>query len=256
MSDLPLEFSWRTDVGRVRAHNEDAVVVDPEAGIVVVADGIGGASAGEVASQLATETISNRLREWIQPPIDTAGALYFVERAVDEANRVIWEAARNSVACVGMGTTVVVGLSRPEWMAFGYVGDSRIYRLREGVFDQLTHDHSLIQEVVDQGFFPSLRDAQRYGINENVLTRGLGTASSVEVDLGESDLLPGDVYMFCSDGLTGMVPDDSIRRVLLDRTKKVDELTETLIELACDSGGFDNITVAVMRVMADERRGR
>lgn len=243
-----LEFSWETDTGRLRSGNEDAVGVYPDSRLVVVADGIGGASAGEVASRLAVETVNDRFHDGSRLPADSEEALQRVEDAVSAANLAIWESAQASRRYAGMGTTVVVGYVFANRLVFAHVGDSRLYRLRDGKLYQLTRDHSLIQDVVDQGFFPTLAEARSYGINENILTRGLGTVNSVQVDLGEDDIRPGDIYLFCTDGLTGMVTDMGIRRVLLTLTEDLDLVSRSLIELACDGGGLDNITVALMRV--------
>ena len=243
-----LEFAARTDKGLFRTGNEDAVGVFPSSGLVVIADGIGGASAGEVASSLAVQTVSEYFHGAITLPMDKEAAKLQAEEAVRVANLAIWETSHATPEYAGMGTTLVVGYAREDWLVFAHVGDSRLYRLRDGDLLQLTRDHSLIQEVVDQGFFPTLEHAQRYGINENILTRGLGTADVVAVDSGEDELRPGDLYLFCTDGLSGMVTEGGIRRVLLGVNNDLDRMSKALIKLACDGGGLDNITVALMRV--------
>jgi protein phosphatase len=247
MRNHRLEFSWRTDTGRVRLRNEDAVSVYPDTGLVIVADGIGGAKAGEVASRLAIQTVNERFHNARPLPADKVEALRRASEAVEAANRVICDTAQTMPRYAGMGTTVVVGYAGLDCLVFAHVGDSRLYRLRGDDLVQLTRDHSLIQEVVDQGFFPTLEDAQRYGIGENILTRGLGTANPVVVDSGDSDLRPGDLYLFCTDGLTGMVTDDGIRGILR-AGGDLDGLSRALVDLACEGGGLDNITVALMRV--------
>lgn len=249
MSQCRLEYAWRTDKGKVRGRNEDAVSVFPDIGLVIVADGIGGASAGEVASRLATHTIGERFRG--QPTHPSGGrkvALNLAKEAVAEANRTIWESAQRSSRYTGMGTTVVMGYVGPGWLVYAHVGDSRLYRLRDGELLQLTRDHSLLQEVVDQGFFPSMEDALRYGINGHILTRGLGNVSPVKVDAGNVDLLPGDLFLFCTDGLTGMLTDDGLRRALLRREKSLENLAVSLVALANEGGGLDNITLALVRI--------
>lgn len=248
MCEQRLEYAWRTDKGKVRRYNEDAVAVDPDAGLVIVADGIGGAIAGDVASRLATRVIGEWFANRPALPADRQQALELARDAVAEANRIIWDTSQSSYRYAGMGTTVVVGFAGTDWLAFAHVGDSRLYRLRDGALVQLTRDHSLIQEVVDQGFFPSLADALRYGIQANILTRGLGSAGPVAVDSGEVDLRPGDIYLFCTDGLTGMVPDGGLRRVLLTQDRDLDDLAADLVDLAWEGGGLDNITVALLRV--------
>ena len=243
-----MEYAWRTDKGRVRSRNEDAVSVLPKLGLVVVADGIGGSMAGEVASRLAVHVICESFRENPAPPSDREKALDNLRETVEEADRLIWESAQSSPRYTGMGTTVVVGYTNGEWLVYAHVGDSRIYRLRGGELVQLTRDHSLIQEVVDQGFFPSLEDALHYGINENIITRGLGTSNSVRVDVNEVDLRAGDLFLFCSDGLSGMVRDDGLRRMLSAEGTDLEGIADGLVALAMEGGGLDNITLALARV--------
>jgi protein phosphatase len=249
MSRDGLEFAWRSDVGLVRGRNEDAVAVHPDTGLVIVADGIGGASAGDVASRLAADVISGRFRRHPPQRDDADKARLFIEAVIDEANVAIWEHAQSQTGCRGMGTTVVVGFAGLGWLAFAYVGDSRLYRLRNGVLTQLTRDHSFIQDVVDQGFFRSLEDARSYGINENVLTRALGTMSQVRVSSDVVETRPGDLYLFCTDGLSGMVPDDWLQQVLsVGVGNDLDTLADALVQLACARGGADNITLGLMRL--------
>lgn len=248
MSKHRLQFAWRTDTGRVRAHNEDAVSVHPNSRLVVIADGIGGSSAGEVASGLAIHTISECFQAGGTLPEGREEAMQRAEEAVDAANRFIWDSAQFTPRYMGMGTTVVVGYAGPDWLVYAHVGDSRLYRLRAGEIEQLTRDHSVIQEVVNQGFFPTLEDARRYGVKDNILTRGLGSANPVVVDTGAADMRSGDLYLFCTDGLSGMVTDAAIRRVLMTGGSDLDRLCRSLIDFAYQGGGLDNITVALMRV--------
>ena len=245
-----LEFGWRSDVGLVRSRNEDAVAVVPNLGLVVVADGIGGARSGDVASRLAAEVITGRFQRQAPPRGDADKARLFLEAAIEEANVAIREHAQREKDCIGMGTTVVVGFVGHGWLAFASVGDSRIYLMRDGVLRQLTRDHSFIQEVVDQGFFRSLEDAKHYGISDNILTRALGTANHVQVSSDVVDIRQGDTYLFCTDGLTGMVPDAWLQQVLiLGAGHDLDTLTAALVDLACARGGVDNITLSLVRVV-------
>ncbi len=248
-SGFVFEYAWRSDRGQIRAGNEDAVAVDPSLGMLVVADGVGGARAGEVASALATEVIAERFR---QPPSTINSperARGFVEAAIEEANVAIWRVGQAQPEFSGMGTTVVVGWVGPQWLAFGYVGDSRLYRLRGGRLEQLSHDHSFLQEVVDQGFFSSREDARRCGIGDNILTRALGSAELVTASSGISDLAVGDVFLMCTDGLTGMVPEDWLCQILMASIgNHLDPAAEALVRLANERGGSDNITLALLRV--------
>jgi protein phosphatase len=250
MTPAQLDFAWRTHRGQVRARNEDAVLVHPEQGVIVIADGIGGASAGDVASRLATEVISSRLLRQAPSRTDARRALLLLGAAVDEANSTVYERASHQPGLAGMGTTVVVGYVGATWLAYGHVGDSRLYLLRGGELHQLTSDHSFIQEVVDQGFFPSRADAREYGINENVLTRAVGSTAHVTASTDVIDLAPGDLFLFCTDGLSGMVPQNDLCHLLSAAEGSLDALADTLVHLACKGGGVDNITLVLMRVKA------
>jgi PPM family protein phosphatase len=233
----------------VRAGNEDAVAVDPQQGFLIVADGIGGSRAGEVASALATEVISERFRFHGAPQARPESARVFVESAIEEANVVIWRLGKEQPELSGMGTTVVVGSVGPDWLAYAYVGDSRLYRLSGGRLEQLSRDHSFIQEVVDQGFFRSREDAHSYGIGDNILTRALGSSARVQVSSGVADLASGDIFLFCTDGLTGMVPEDRLCQVLTASAgNELESAAEALVRLANARGGNDNITLALLRV--------
>lgn len=249
ISAFQLEYAWRTDKGRVRQRNEDAVAVCPDWGLVVVADGVGGANAGDVASRLATETIADRFSRLGTPRSDPEKARLYVEASVEEANITIWRQGKEMSDHSGMGSTVVVGSVGWTWLAFAHVGDSRIYRLSGGSFEQLSRDHSFIQEVVDQGFFVSREDARRYGIGENILTRALGSSPGVGVSSDLVDLVPGDLFLFCTDGLTSMVPDDWLRQILIAvERNSLDSAADALVRLANERGGNDNVTLALLRV--------
>jgi len=244
-----LEFAWRTDQGRVRAHNEDAVSVHPEWGLVVVADGVGGARAGEVASRLAVDAVAACCaREGVRRG-GRDQALALAQAAVAEANLAVWERAQESPGCVGMGTTVVMGLADADWLAFANVGDSRLYRLRDGALEQLSRDHSFIQEVVDQGFFRTIEDARLYGIGDNILTRALGASREVQIHSGVVDTRPGDLFLFCTDGLSGLIPADWLLQILSAACdKELGPAAEALVDLANERGGTDNITLALLRI--------
>lgn len=249
MPDRKLEFAWMTDTGRVRTLNEDTVKVYPDMRLVVVADGIGGSSAGEIASGLAAQVIGDCYHAREHLPKTREEAREAIRQAVLEANRRICDSSRRTARYSGMGTTVVTGYIGPDWMVFGHVGDSRLYLLRDHQLYQLTRDHSLIQEVVDQGFFPTLEDAQRYGIRQNILTRGLGSNEEVGVDVGDINLAPDDTFLFCTDGLSGMVSDRHLQKALIaHREKNLETLGQHLIKLAYQGGGADNITLALIRV--------
>jgi protein phosphatase len=252
---LRFEYAWQTDRGRSRPLNEDAVRVDADQGVLVVADGIGGASAGEVASAVAVEVISARLRESRMPGGGAQALESALVSAVQGANQTIWRLSSVEPELSGMGTTVVAGAIAGDALAFAHVGDSRLYRLRGSQLDQLSHDHSFIQEVVDQGFFQTRADARRYGIGDNILTRALGSARDVEVSSGVVVLEPGDLYLFCTDGLTGMVPEPWLARVLVaNGGHALEAAADALVTLANERGGTDNITLALLRVSREPVR--
>ena len=258
ISVFALELAWRTDQGRVRQRNEDAVAVRPELGLVIVADGVGGATAGHVASHLAAETIAERFSRRASASATAEKARLYLQAAVEEANITLLCHAKEHPDCAGMGTTVVVGVLGWDWLAFVHVGDSRLYRLRDAEFVQLSRDHSFIQEVIDQGFFNSREDARRYGIGDNILTRALGSIPNVAVASDVIALESGDLFLFCTDGLSGLVPDELLTRILssLDASDgALESAADTLVQLANERGGHDNITLALLRIGARQDTG-
>ncbi len=242
------EIVDRTDTGLVRQANEDAVAIHIPLGLVLLADGMGGAAAGEVASQLAVEGAFHHLAARAadaEPSAESDEAL--LRDAVRAANRSIRNAAREVRDFRGMGTTIVIGLLRPRHLSFAHVGDSRLYRLRHGRLERLTRDHSLIQEVLDEGVFDTLEDARQAGVSENVLTRALGTDAQVEVDVASTPILQGDVYLFCSDGLYNML-DERLLQVEMEKGRDdLERLADRLLEMACYRGGNDNVTLVLAR---------
>ena len=244
---MDLEFSALTDVGRVRANNEDAVVLVPAHGLVVLADGMGGYNAGEVASALAVELISGELARWLEQAASVAG-MRDVRRAmeicVDNANRAIFEAANTDEACAGMGTTLVMAVAHGDILLVGHVGDSRAYLWRAGELLQLTRDHSLLQEQVDIGLITPEEAA--VSANRNLVTRALGVEDAVLLDVREVRMEPGDVYLLCSDGLNDMVDDSGIAAVLA-RPDPLGTLARQLIDMANAAGGRDNVSAALIR---------
>lgn len=242
------EFASRTDKGLVRATNEDAFGTLPDDGLVVVADGMGGYQAGEVASQLAVDTVLRHLNRQLDNISRIEEWLRESEQAVEQANLAIWRAADDAPELQGMGTTVVIGMFRDDRLGFAWVGDSRLYRLREGRLSQLTRDHTLVQELVSQGMFESVEEAMEAGIGDNVLTRALGAEEPVPVDVSSASLMEGDLYMFCSDGLNHMVDDTTMEAALVDPELDLNGQADRMLELARDHGGLDNITVVLARV--------
>ncbi len=249
-----IEFAEITDTGRVRDHNEDAIGSDPEIGLLVLADGMGGYNAGEVASGIAVETVTKLASEAharedlsvVDPHSGMMRQSIILKDAIYRANKIIFQTAQSQTHCEGMGTTIVACMFYDDRVSIAHVGDSRAYRLRGGAFEQLTLDHSLLQELVDRGFY-SAEEAQR-STNRNYVTRALGVEPTVEVEVHEFDVLPDDVYLLCSDGLPDMVEDDDIHLTISTFNASLDVVGQQLIDLANDHGGRDNVSVMLAQV--------
>lgn len=235
-----------TDVGRRRDSNEDQYLVDPAHGLYAVADGMGGHAAGEIASQLAIETLkeSMGLDDAGGAPTDPAGAVERLRRAVAEANRRICESILTNEEHRGMGTTLVALLHIDDLAIIGNVGDSRAYLLRDGQLQRLTSDHSWVNEQVKMGLL-SDDAAQRHPMR-NIVTRALGSRIDVTVDLIEKSMQPGDTFMLCSDGLNTMLSHEEIETALKRYSGDPECTCRALVEAANARGGEDNTTVIVL----------
>lgn len=250
-SSLVLHIAARTDTGLARAHNEDAIAVDAENGIVALADGMGGYNAGEVASRLAVDGVTRYLVAQLQG----SGERFFsnplplsqiVTAAVASANDEILHTARTQPQLSGMGTTLVAAVFYQDRLVLTHLGDSRCYRLRNGTLTQLTHDHSQVQEQVDAGLLPA--DWARHAPHKNLITRALGVAEQIEVDIAEHALAKNDLYLFCSDGLSDMLTDATLAGMLQSDDGDLDLLAAALIQAANLEGGRDNISAVLVRV--------
>ena len=243
-----------TDVGKVRDHNEDAIGSQPEIGLWVLADGMGGYNAGEVASGIAVKTIIDLVtqackrekRGEVESGTGYMRQTIVLRDAVHRANKVINQTAQSQPQCEGMGTTLVASLFYDNRVSIAHVGDSRMYRLRGNRFEQITMDHSLLQELVDRGFY-SQEEAQR-STNRNYVTRALGVETNVEVEVQEIDVQKGDYFLMCSDGLPDMVEDEDIHLTISTFSNDVRTVGEQLIKLTNDNGGRDNVSVILVRV--------
>ncbi len=251
--DPVLEIATATDPGMVRSHNEDSIAADAEIGLAVLADGMGGYNAGEVASGIAVAMLTTEMRqalETLQPHArDESGELVatkLIREHCAKANAAIFQTAKGQPQYSGMGTTLVVALFFDNRVAVGHIGDSRLYRLRNGVFDQVTRDHSLLQEQIDSGMIT--REQARYSQNKNLVTRAVGIDPEVEVEVHAYDVERGDIYLLCSDGLTDMVVDGDIEETLTALAANLPLAAKQLVQLANDSGGRDNISVILVRV--------
>jgi PPM family protein phosphatase len=244
-----------TDTGKVREHNEDTIAFDADIGLLVLADGMGGYNAGEVASGIAVKTILNLVRESVDRQdlrtLDRESGMsrpsIILRDAIHRANKIIYQTARTQPNCEGMGTTVVSMLFFDNRASIAHVGDSRLYRLRSDKFEQVTMDHSLLQELVDRGFY-SAEEAQR-AANKNYVTRALGVEPNVDVEVQEVPVQKGDFYALCSDGLSDMVEDDDMHLTLTTFGANLDTVAKQLIQLANDNGGRDNISVVMANVL-------
>jgi len=258
-----IESAGLSDVGRRRKSNEDSFAISDDQTLFIVADGMGGHAAGEVASRLAVESIERHISgsdprkeptvpaSFRSPSGDEAGLPPPARRvlnAIRLANQEIVRSVRKDSSMRGMGTTVVIALIRGPRAFIGSVGDSRAYLVRDGALLQLTSDHTLVNEQVRAGAL-STQEARRHPAR-NILTRAVGSQEDVEPDLVEQDLRPGDVLLLCSDGLTTMVEDPDILKTVVEHTDDPKAACRALIDLANERGGDDNVTVVLARVPA------
>jgi PPM family protein phosphatase len=244
-----------SDAGRVREHNEDTIGTDADIGLVVLADGMGGYKAGEVASGIAVRTVLGLLKAAVEQEdlslTDPASSLsrpgILLRDAIRRANKIIHQTARTQSHCEGMGTTVVAGLFFDDRLTIAHVGDSRLYRLRQGVLEQVTKDHSLLHELVERGFYTP-EEASRAAA-KNYVTRALGVEATVEVDVTEVAVLKDDLFLLCSDGLSDMVEDEDIQLTMTTFGANLSTLARQLVQLGNDNGGRDNISVVLVRAL-------
>jgi protein phosphatase len=253
-----LDCATLSHPGMVRSHNEDSVFVDGEAGLAVLADGMGGYNAGEVASGIAVNVISSGLlpelrsgRELSKVDVGTGltHAALLLQQQIAAANKGIYEAAQARPECAGMGTTIVTAVFCGNRISIGHIGDSRCYRMRGEKFEQLTHDHSLLQEQIDSGVLTP--EQAKYSLNKNLVTRALGIEAIVPADIVEYRLEANDIYLLCSDGLTDMVDPEVIHTIVDEKRSDLALAAAELIDIANQNGGRDNISVVLARVPAE-----
>ena len=244
-----------TDTGRVREHNEDTIGTDPDVGLVVLADGMGGYKSGEVASGIAVRTLLGLIKESVELQDLTVTDLgtglsrpgILLRDAIQRANKIIYQTARTQPNCEGMGTTVVAGLFFDDKLTIAHVGDSRMYRLRDNRLEQVTQDHSLMQELVSRGFYTPEEAARAAA--KNFVTRALGVEPTVEVEITEIPVVKDDLFLLCSDGLSDMVEDDDIQLTISTFGANLETLAKQLVLLSNENGGRDNISVVLARVL-------
>ena len=245
-----LKITGCTDTGLSRDHNEDYIGYDSNNGIAVLADGMGGHQAGEIASKMAVDVVLNQLKSLLNAQTSRAitgsQMLGFVSNTISSSNRKIYEASEASSARNGMGTTVVAAVIRDSRLYAGHVGDSRLYLLRNRKLKRITKDHSLVQDLVDKGFYTE--DEARDASINHVVTRALGTSEDVKVDILQQQIRQNDLFLLCSDGLSDMISDAMIEQVLARPNASLDKIANRLVGLANHYGGKDNISVILIKV--------
>ena len=254
LDGMRVRFAGDTNVGMKRAHNEDSFYLPESERLAIVADGMGGHASGEVASRMAVDTIAGFFKatqeeqQMTWPFKMDRGHRYDVNRmvtAIKLANLKIHEQAQKDPRCHGMGTTVVSTLFLDDAIVVGHVGDSRLYRRREGLFEQITEDHSLLNDYIKMKHL-SPEEIAAFP-HKNVIVRALGMKDTVQVDVHVDSPRLGDVYMLCSDGLSGMITDAQLTE-LISAERDLDVLCERMITMANKNGGLDNITVVAIRI--------
>jgi protein phosphatase len=251
-----LKIVARTDPGMVRSQNEDAVLANPPRGFVVLADGMGGYNAGEVASGMATTLLGTELEKAFAqraPQERVAGGKLWAHAALEaeiaRANGAIYQAALSQPQYAGMGTTLVTCVFYDNTLTVAHIGDSRLYRLRGEEFQQITRDHSLLQEQIDSGMLTP--EEAKHSQNKNLVTRALGVDPTVEPEIRDYEVQVGDVYLLCSDGLNDMVDDGEIGMTLSALAANLELCASQLIQMANDNGGRDNVSVILVKVVGE-----
>jgi PPM family protein phosphatase len=260
MSACPtLEVACLSDPGLKRSHNEDHAASDPRLGLVVMADGMGGYRSGEVASALAVQTIVRHVRLFQHqetghiPPESTglSPASRVLLDAIGSANTVVFQTGRREADCEGMATTVIAAWFIGDRIAVGHVGDSRLYRVRGASIEQITTDHSLVQELIEQGVYTP-EEAQK-SAPKNLVTRAIGIHATVDVDVYEEAVLPEDVFLLCTDGLHDLVSNQEMYLTLREYSANLVAAAGRLVAMAKERGGHDNISVMLARPRARRR---
>jgi len=245
-----LEVATATHPGMVRSHNEDSIAVDSEIGLAVLADGMGGYNAGEVASGIAVELIRTELKKAVSEAkpgaLNGNGVETLLAEHAERANSAIYQAAQSQPQYSGMGTTLVVAMWHDNRISVGHIGDSRLYRMRGETLEQVTRDHSLLQEQIDSGMIT--REQARHSQNKNLVTRAVGIDPQVEAEVHTYGVEPGDIYLLCSDGLSDMVNDEDIQLTLSSLQTNLQLAAQQLVQQANDNGGRDNVSVILVRV--------
>ncbi len=246
-------FATRTHPGMVRSHNEDSIAIVPEVGLFVLADGMGGYNAGEVASGMATTLLKTELesdlKQWRTDLALKGGNLRLhklLDARVANANHAIFNAASHQPQYEGMGTTLVTAVVQHQSVTVAHLGDSRCYRLRGDTFEQLTRDHSLLQEQLEAGIIT--QDMAKVSRNKSLVTRALGVDPQVELEINDHPTQANDIYLLCSDGLSDMLDDTEIKTAVASLSNNLELAVETLVQMANDAGGRDNVSVVLIKI--------
>jgi len=243
-----LEIAGVTDVGATRDHNEDCIAWRGELGVVVLADGMGGHNAGEVASDIAVKSIIADFEQNVsQRSQGSDQAVAVSMNAINRANEAILHAAQQDSVYAGMGTTIVTAVFQDGMVTISHVGDSRLYRFRDNALQQQTVDHSLVQEMVQNGYLTA--EEASLSANKNMITRALGIDRDVEIDVQQHHIKQGDIYLICSDGLSDLVPQVELQSLLNQGQENLPQMGKELIAVANRNGGLDNISVVLVRVI-------
>lgn len=260
MSSNILQIAALTDPGVVRENNEDSIATAGNNGLVVLADGMGGHLAGEVASGLAVDLIVRHIENYLdngsprKAGADGSAEAHAVSDAITLANKAVLEASQTRPECAGMGSTVVVALFKGKNIIIGHLGDSRAYRLRGGELEQLTEDHSVVQELVGRGLIS--KEEAHHSYHKNLVTKALGVDADVVPDVQEQSIQDNDLYLLCSDGLSDVFPDEEIQAMLLaDSNDGLDKTASKLVNEVNKNGGPDNVSVILVRTGAEFTRG-
>lgn len=250
------EIATQTDPGLARDNNEDAIAFDALTRLCILADGMGGYNAGEIASGMAAAFIKSEMGRWLSQAGRHANGKEVrraMEICVENANHSIFNAANSNPQYTGMGTTLVVGVFQDDRLMLGHIGDSRCYRLRGTEFQQITKDHSLLQEQIDAGLITP--EQALTSLNKNLVTRALGVEDTVMLEVNEHRVEAGDVYVMCSDGLSDMV-NDAVIAGIMSGISSLEQKAHQLIVAANEAGGRDNISVVLVQAkQASAKRG-
>ena len=246
-----------TDTGRVRQNNEDCIGYDSVLGLLVLADGMGGHLGGEVASTVSVDTIIQSVQQSLpsvksgQIDSNTGYSMESVciQKAIEQANDIVYKRSNSDAELRGMGTTIVVMLFYNNRFSLAHIGDSRCYRYRGQKIEQITKDHSLLQELIDRGFYTP--EEAKTSLNKNLVTKALGIDPSISPDLQEELVMKNDIYLLCSDGLTDLVEDEYISLTIQRFSDNLEEAAKQLISKANQNGGKDNISVIMCRINED-----